>query len=187
MRNEFDHEAENQWVDDQLASLEPPSTWQPNSGRALDRLSERRNSARAFRWGPISMAATLVAVVGLVLLLLPWQVLMKSVSQSVAPPLERPMAPEATQIEKQLEKEALESKPAVASVAKAGTRSLKPSPAPITAAASAVVGVEATQAAQPQSVGNGVTEPKAVYQVQAQYTEEAKAARIQGSVELLCL
>src|SRR5688572_17617082 len=101
MKNEFDHEAQNQWVDDQLASLEPPSTWQPNSGRALDRLSDRSNNARTFRWGPLSMAATLIAVVGLVLLLLPWQVLVKSVSQGATPPLEQPTAAEPTQIEKE--------------------------------------------------------------------------------------
>ena len=51
----------DRWADDRLASLDPPSDWRPNAGRALGQLRARGQARRIGR-GPLLWAAAAVAV-----------------------------------------------------------------------------------------------------------------------------
>jgi TonB family protein len=74
------HNSENAWVETKVSRLAPASDWYPNSKRAyaefLNR-RERQGADESPRWIRLSMAAAILASIGLVVTLLPWQALWK--------------------------------------------------------------------------------------------------------------
>ena len=75
------HNSENAWVDSKVASLVPPGDWHPDSKRAFAQFLKRRDRHGAEaspRWIRLSMAAAILASIGLVVTLLPWHALWKS-------------------------------------------------------------------------------------------------------------
>jgi len=81
------HNPENAWVDSKLAKLVPPGDWYPDSKRAYAQFLKRRDSKEAessSTWVRLSMAAAILASIGLVVTLLPWQALWKPAAKNAA-------------------------------------------------------------------------------------------------------
>jgi TonB family protein len=72
----MDHKTSNpeteSWVNDRMAQLQPAAEWNPDTGRAFKRLSERKPALNA-PWMRVAMTTTIVAATVLVLVMLPWQ------------------------------------------------------------------------------------------------------------------
>jgi hypothetical protein len=87
------HNTDNAWVDSKLAVLVPPADWHPNSKRAYAEFLKRRDSNEpevSPSWVRLSMAAAILASIGLVVALLPWQALWKPAAKSAESKVETP-------------------------------------------------------------------------------------------------
>ncbi len=74
------HNAESAWVDNKVALLVPPGDWHPDSKRAFAQFLNRRDrheGEASPQWIRLSMAAAILASIGLVVTLLPWHALWK--------------------------------------------------------------------------------------------------------------
>jgi protein TonB len=85
------HNSENDWIDNKMAILVPSSEWHPDSERALAQFLQRRDhheTEGSPRWIRLSMAAAILASIGLVVTLLPWHALWKPAESSKGRPSE---------------------------------------------------------------------------------------------------
>jgi protein TonB len=202
------HNSENAWVENKVATLVPPDHWHPDSKRAFAQYLKRRDRHEAVaspRWIRLSMAAAILASIGLVVTLLPWHALWKHAESSKgrpseivkaaipAPPVQpQPSAtPPAAQQEHRL-------------VAKRGVDvnpygTIGPATAPNStdeARRAHILGTVAAlqQTAPPapeqeqkpaERVGPRVTPPRIIGSApEPNYTDEGRQAHIQGSVRL---
>jgi TonB family protein len=79
------HNTENAWVDIKVANLAPPVNWHPNTSRAYAQFLNRRGTDEpksSSSWVRLAMAAAVLASIGLVVTLLPWQALWKPAGKS---------------------------------------------------------------------------------------------------------
>jgi protein TonB len=181
----------NSWVDDRMASLDPVPGWNPDAGRAMERLTQP--ATQPAPWMRLGMTATILATTVFVLVLLPWQklwmpekattpkVTVAAVQDPAPPPASSP-APPQTETVKPLEKPAPEAIPQdvlldppeneeelfkyLQSLAeKRGIATQQAPPVP------------------PAGVA-GVTPPEIAHKVLPVYTDEARQAKITGYVEL---
>jgi TonB family protein len=166
------------WVHDRLACLRPSPEWQPDSYSAFERFKKRRDLQAlegSPRWIRFSMAAAIVMSIGLIVALLPWHALWRPEEKS------RSATPEP-------------AKAATPVVMPVPTPPVQPTPSP-RSQPPAVPGVAAEQqnaAPAPEKeqkpaerVGPGVTPPRAIPPIpEPGYTDEARQARIQGTVVL---
>lgn len=84
MDNQTDN-SENTWVDRKMADLVPPGDWYPDSKRAFEQFLNRRDrqeTQTSPRWIRLSMAAAILASIGLVMALLPWHTLWNPAASS---------------------------------------------------------------------------------------------------------
>jgi TonB family protein len=172
----------DQWVDDKIESLTP--LWEPNTERALKSLQQRQSS-KSPRWIRFGMASTILATTAIVLVMLPWgKVWMPKVTPPVGNgPVAAVVAPQQQQQQTK-------------------TEEVKP-PAEIEKPQGKVVGNKVltdlphneddllkylNQLAAARSIVGQPTpqnsEPKVIKTVTPSYTEEAKQAKITGTVEL---
>ena len=75
MDNQNSTKSEDRWMDDRLASLTPPSNWEPHVDRALERVLQRQASRGESRWIRLSMAGAALAATGVIVVMLPWSTL----------------------------------------------------------------------------------------------------------------
>jgi TonB family protein len=202
------HNSENDWVENRVSSLVAPGDWHPDSKRAFAQFLQRRDrheAAASPRWIRLTMAAAILASIGLVVTLLPWHALWTPAESSKgrpsetvksltpAPPVQpQPSAaPPSPQQEHRL-------------VAKRGAdvnpyRIIGPATEPKStdeARRAHILGTVAAlqQTAPPASepeqkpvehVGNGVSAPHTIPPMpEPDYTDEARQAHIQGTVVL---
>ena len=174
------HNSENDWVDRNMASLAPPGDWYPDSSRTFAQFQkgrERHETESSPRWIRLTMAAAILASIGLVVTLLPWNALWQSSAESksrlTAGSIQaetRVVVPEPPTFPPAL-KPPLPSQP----------------PAPAAAAA-----IQQTQSPAPEQEQRPVehivpraTPPRAISpKPEPDYTDEARQAHIQGTVVL---
>jgi len=167
--------SQNEWVDRKLAGLVPPVDWHPNSKRALAQLLKRKDRPEAegsVRWVRLSMTAAVLASIGLVVALLPWQALWSETKSG------KNLTPESQ---------------------KAATPELVPEPTPNYSDEARRLHIQGTAATVQQTapppteqeqkpverVGPGVTPPIVISPMtEPDYTDEARKAHIQGTVVL---
>jgi TonB family protein len=90
MDNQTDN-SENGWVENKVAILVPPQDWHPDSGRAFAQFLKRREgheTEASPQWIRLSMAAAILALIGVVVALLPWHTLWKLTPESKGKSLE---------------------------------------------------------------------------------------------------
>jgi TonB family protein len=190
-----------------MASLDPAPGWNPDAGRALERLTQPATRP-ASQWMRLGMTATILGTTVFVLVLLPWQKLwtpepvatpqttVAAVQDPAPPPAPSPAqspAPPQTETVKSLEKPAPEAKQqdALLDLPENKEDLLKylETLAQSRKAEGRFDRIEESYrirpAAAPQGPLDGVTQPTIAHQVLPEYTDEARKAKITGSVELL--
>jgi TonB family protein len=194
----MDHKTSNpetdSWVDDRMAKLEPAAEWNPDAGRALERLSERKPALNA-PWMRVAMAATILGATALVLVTLPWQRLWTP----------EPVAAVAAQTQTVPAQKKLEEKPQeTAPAAQQTAETEAPQQNPVTIAVTPPTEqqdnkvlldlpdneedlLKYLQELSKVRAGAqaGITQPKLIHTVKAEYTPEAKQAKVQGTVEVV--
>lgn len=215
MENPGYNNEENKWVEERIARLSPPPGWRPDADRALERVMQGKPASTSTGLR-VSLAAVTLSAIAVVLTLLPWHVLWtpSGPESSVAaqqpallaqtkpenaepPTVTRAVVPNVVPVQ-----EEIKQNPTVAPVSVPqtpvvpGTSQPRQKKAPrIIASAAEKEAASIMQAAArgqdpptpPPSSPSGVSEPVLVSQVQPSYTPEAREARIQGTVELLCV
>jgi TonB family protein len=194
------HNSEDAWVEGKLSGLIPPTDWYPDPKRAYARVLNRRESPGAGaspRWIRLSMAAAILASIGLVVALLPWHALWRpAASRKSRPSSEIVMAtipappgqpqPAAVPLPLQQEQRSAE-KPAGPVTEPTYTDEARRAHIQGTVAA---LQQPAPPAAEPEPkpvehVGNGVSAPYTIPPMpEPDYTDEARQAHIQGTVIL---
>lgn len=200
---------ETRWVEERMAQLCPPPGWKPDTDKAFERVLHRTTPAAMPRGARLAMAGATVAVIGLVLSQLPWQVLWKpkdienpiaaqqpntepatTTGPTPAPPSEaqNPPAQEDRQnrattgpapAEPQRQPERLKKNPRIVASVDGEVFSVAEKGPRVISTAQGQ-----GQPAPPEPPAS-VTLPVVVYQVQPEYTPEGREARAQGTVELV--
>src|SRR5688572_867429 len=196
---------ENQWVEERIAQLSTPAGWKPDPELAFEKIQQQHdNSGSMSRGLRLSLAGATLAITGVVVALLPWQALWTPrVTETTT------AAKEATEREESLHEspqtESLTEPAPPTTLTHSESESVPVSPEEprrkkrppyfVTAAeqaspniiAGTVPELPARQAAAPgqQPLPAGVTQPVVISQVQPGYTDEARQARIQGTIELV--
>jgi TonB family protein len=174
------HNSENDWVDIKVASLAPSGDWHPDSSRAFAQFQKRwarPETESSPRWIRLSMAAAILASIGLVVTLLPWHALwkprVKDISRLTAGPMKaetRVVVPEPATLPPVPKPPGPPQPPAPAAVA-AIQQTSPPAPEP--------------EQKPVEHVGPGVTAPHTISPMsEPDYTDEARQAHIQGTVVL---
>jgi TonB family protein len=194
--------------EDPLAGLNPPVDWTPDTDRAWKHLLERRESASRTLKSRLSLTGIVLIAAGSILFILPWYILRSPDSKrsepvaaisSVGPVSPNPKDP-VTVVEVKVSQDPETRLPAPAetktrpAMQSNSARLVSPDTQQTPPAEAAKPGASPVGAAppliakqkEPQSEGK-VTEPIIVSQVQPEYTDEAREARVQGTIELLCL
>jgi TonB family protein len=207
MDNQTYKNAESRWVEERIASLAPPLEWKPDAAHALERVMQGTQPALSRRWLPLSMVGAILAATAFVLVLLPWHVLWTPESREKVESI--PSEPKAQQLSQPAAGKTVDSTSQSATAQfpapnasgpltssaerKPETKAMsRQEVGPQTALALEPPPLRATAPAaqqgnpDPASQAN-VTEPVAISKVPAQYTQEARDARIQGTVALLCI
>jgi TonB family protein len=199
---------ENKWVEDRIARLSPPPGWKPDPERAFERVMQEQRAASTSRGLRISLAAATLVLIAAILTLLPWNVLwtpraaetIGAAQEPTTPAPTVPVAPpQAVAVQDDLkdlfvgEKDANDTKAQVApaQLPPQELSRLNPKREPPIVAIGAEpptagimqAAVQGQNQPTPPAAGS-VSEPVVVSQVQPQYTDEARAARVQGTVEL---
>jgi len=188
MDNQVSKDSEDRWINERLASLNPPANWQPHSNRAIEQVMRRQSNGRRQKWIRLTMAVAAFASAGILVAMLPWNTLWTPKPDE---PVNKALPVEARQ----------EAVPTLAAeihvvpaslprdvMGKAPTSSeeliFKPIP-PLPELPGTQMAE--TAARVPQELPQGeVTQPVVISKVQPVYTEEAKLAKIRGVVELVC-
>jgi TonB family protein len=204
------HNTEDSWVGDKLSTLAPPSDWHPDTKRAYARFLNRkdRNSAEGTpRWIQLSMAAAILASIGLVVALLPWQALWRPATSSKTMPSSEiviattsgpPVQPQTSAASPAPQQEQKPVEKSGSDVIPRGVIGPSTEPNSTDEARRAhilatVAAVQQTPAPSPpeqeqkpaERVGPGVTPPRAISpKPEPDYTDEARQAHIQGTVVL---
>lgn len=174
------HKSENAWVDGKVASLAPPGDWYPDSSRAFAQFQKRRarhETESSPRWIRLTMAAAILASIGLVVTLLPWHALWKSSAESKSR-----LTAGSIQAETRV---VVPEPPTFPPALKPPLPSQPPAPA-------AVAAIQQTQSPAPEQEQKPVehivpraTPPRAISpKPEPDYTDEARQAHIQGTVVL---
>jgi protein TonB len=205
---------ENKWVEERIARLSPPPEWRPDTDKAFERVLRRGKPKYLSSGPRVLMAGATLAVIAVVIVLLPWKALWTpedsertaaAAPQVTKPAQTPPTAPNAGQVTAPVPvpptttpqrdprdpaaEEVKQSRPVATPDAQAvpSLRRPKKEPRPIIAAVEppqdTVPSIAQAQQAQ-QAPPSGVTPPIVISQIQPQYTDEARQARIQGMVEL---
>jgi TonB family protein len=189
----------DKWVEERIAKLSPPPGWRPDADKAFEDVLKRAKPAALRPAVRLSMAGATIAVIGVVVVLLPWKALWTpkdgestAATQLAAGPQQTtPETPETSKVT-----EPAPQSPATSQSDKAPVptpeirqqpigRGPKKEPRIIAAAEPQRETIPAIAQTQGQQVPpSGVTPPVAIYKVQPQYTPEAREARVQGTVEL---
>jgi len=202
---------DNKWVEERIAKLSPPPGWKPDTDKAFETVAGRSTPAALRPVVRLSMAGATLAVIGVVIVLLPWKALWTPKSESTgathqAAKLEQSTPAtsasgttngQANEARKQLSEEFQQK----ATTATPETKAAPPQQAPDIRLQTQVPlrrkkeprviiaevepqkdTVPAFAQGQEQAVPAGVTQPVVIFQVQPQYTAEAKQARIRGTV-----
>ena len=200
---------ENKWVEDRIARLSPPPGWKPDPERAFERVMQEQRAASTSRGLRISLAAATLLLIAAILTLLPWNVLWTPRAAETIVAAQEPTTPaqtvpeppktDAFAVQDDLTDLFVGEKDANNSKAQAAPAQLPPQEQsrlntkkepPIVAMGTEPPAAGIMQAAvqgqnQPTPPApSNVSEPVLVSQVQPQYTDEARAARVQGTVEL---
>jgi protein TonB len=175
------HNSENDWVDRNMASLAPPGDWYPDSSRTFAQFQkgrERHETESSPRWIRLTMAAAILASIGLVVALLPWHALWRPAPEKKG----------ATPVPVKVEAPLVASEPTPTPPPPAPKPPLRSQP-PTSAAVAAV-----QQAAQPapeqgqkpaERVGPRAVPPHVIPPMsEPDYTDEARQAHIQGTIVL---
>jgi protein TonB len=204
---------ENRWVEERIARLSPPQGWKPDTDQAFERVMQRAKPAAMRPVIRLSMAGATIAVIGLVVVLLPWKALWTpkvsetsvaaqqtappaktnsetpEVSKAPAPAPQPPGASAPTPAETQAPPSA---PPQPAQDAKPPLRPKKEpriiarvTEEPQKEPAPSIAQAQGQQAQGQQTPPSGVTQPAVIYQVQPAYTPEAREARVQGTIEIV--
>jgi TonB family protein len=211
----MDHKLTNpetdSWVDDRLASLAPAPEWTPNTQRVWNQVVSGQKApgpSLGPRWMSIGMTATILATTVVVLALLPWQRLwspeaakgpltagetqgetQKTAPQAPLPPAEQTEAAKASEDRQQppleLERHLIPANPEEFLFEREEKTSLSKEARtqPEQVESAKLMRAEASTAGAAQS--SGLTQPTIVSRVLPEYTEEAKQAKILGTVELI--
>jgi TonB family protein len=199
---------ENRWVEDRIARLSPPPGWKPDPERAFERVMQEQRAASTSRGLRLSLAAATLVLIGAILTLLPWNLLWTPRAAESIVTAQEPTTPAQTTPEppktdafavqddlKDLfvgEKDANNSKAQVAPAQLPAQELSRLNPeqeppvaigAELPAAGIMQAAVQGQNQPTPPAAGSA-SEPVVVSQVQPQYTDEARAARVQGTVEL---
>lgn len=192
------HNTDNAWIDSKLAALVPPADWYPNSNRAYAQFLNRRDTDEpkaGASWIRLSMAAAILAAIGLVVTLLPWRDFLKIAAEqpgTLAKPAEVTTREEAP-VQAPLASEPKPSVTAVAIIPRKATTTVKQDPPLMSQPAEAALEAEAALQATPggaekapaERVVPRATPPRAIQPtVEPSYTDEARQAHIQGAVIL---
>jgi TonB family protein len=215
MDNQVSKESEDRWINERLASLNPPANWQPHADRAFERVMQRQSTGRRQKWIRLTIAGAAFASAGLIVTALPWNTLWTPEHEE---PLNKTLPVQARQDPAPAFAAEIKVVPAeISNSSAAGTRGamataappqqaliFKPIPplpeVPPTEAEFPSQGFPAKKAGQPpralmaeaaaggpqESSKAGVTEPVAISMTQPAYTKEAREAKITGTVELVC-
>jgi TonB family protein len=202
------HNSENTWVDSKVASLVPPGDWHPDSKRAyaqILKLRDRQGTEASPRWIRLSMAAAILASIGLVVTLLPWHALWKPLAEDKSkltsgPVAETPAAvPVLTPLPPAPKPPVQSQPPAPQQEQKSAERQVGPAIDPNytdEARRAHILGpVAAVQQTAPpapeqeqkpaESAAPKATPPRAISPMpEPQYTDEARQAHVQGTVIL---
>ena len=208
MDNQVSKDSEDRWINERLASLNPPANWQPHADRAFEKVMQRQSNGRRQKWIRLTMAGAAFASAGVLVAMLPWNTLWTPKTDE---PVHKALPVEARQ--EAVPAFAAEIHVAPASLprdvmGKASTFSeelvfkpipplpeLTPTQAELYSQATGskkttLPGRELlaeTAARGPQELTQGeVSQPVVISKVQPVYTEEAKQAKIRGIVELVC-
>jgi TonB family protein len=198
------HNAEYAWVENKLASLVPPADWYPNSKRAYTEFQKRRDGNKkgsSSNWVRLAMAAAILASIGLVVAMLPWQTLWKPAAKSAEVKVE---TPEPVKVEAPVVPEPVPQKTAVLPQPAVSQRALSQPTVSEPALSQPVLSqpqlsgpgnggavpqfAQATQSpgeTPVEHLGPGVTAPRAIPPMSIpSYTDEARQAHVQGTVVL---
>jgi protein TonB len=196
------HNSENTWVDSKVASLVPPGDWHPDSKRGYAqvlKLRDRQGTEASPRWIRLSMAAAILASIGLVVTLLPWHALWKTAEPSKGrlpetvkaatpqPPVQpQPALPAVAEIRKASPPEPKEEqKPGSAAKPQSGDDARKAHIEGTVAALQQTAPAAPEQEQKPaERVAPKATPPRAILTPEPNYTDEARQAHIQGMVVL---
>jgi len=201
--------SENAWVDSKVASLVPPGNWRPDSKDAFAQFLKRRDRQDAEaspRWIRLTMAAAILASIGLVVTLLPWHALWKPAASgkgktsqpekaaTPAPPAFAPIQQAALPAPKQEQKQAEkagsgETPPGIIGPVTEPNSTDEARRAHILGTVAAVQQTRPPAPEQdqkpPEHVGPRVTAPRAISPMpEPDYTDEARQLHIQGTVIL---
>jgi TonB family protein len=173
------HNSENAWAEKKVASLVAPGDWHPDSKRAFEQFLQRRDQHEAEaspRWIRLSMAAAILASIGLVVTLLPWHALWKpgveGKSRSTAAPVKA-------------ETSVVVAEPPPSPAPKPPVRSQPPAVAVIAAVQQTAPPSPEQEQKPAERVGPRATPPHAISPMsEPDYTDEARQAHIQGTVIL---
>jgi TonB family protein len=202
------HNTETSWVDSKLAVLVPPADWYPNSNRAYTEFQKRRDGNKresSSSWVRLAMAAAILASIGLVVTLLPWQALWKPAAKSAEVKVQTPepvkapapVAPKPAPQQTAALPQPKLAKPTLSQPALSQSALSQPAPSlpalsqpQLSGPGSGGAVLQFAQATQgpgekpAERVGPGVTAPRGISMPQPEYTDEARQAHIQGTVTL---
>jgi len=180
------------WVENQLASLEPEADWQDNADRVLEDLKQRKTSPGP-HWMRVGMTATILATTAVVLVLLPWQGLWKAkpdatvkVVSTIAKQSEKQETPKPAEEPQVQPKPSAEVKATSAPKQEEEQRQRVPvrldDPPQFFEVVNQYSKAERQFAQAPQT---DVQPPKVLNKVFPEYTDEARQAKITGTVEMM--
>ncbi len=204
---------ENKWVEDRIARLSPPPGWKPDPDRAFERVMQEEKAASTSRGLRISLAAATLVLIATILTLLPWNVLWtpRAAAQEPTTPAQTDPEPPKTDAvttaappqavtvqddlkdlfvwEKDANNATAQIVPAQLPPQELSRLSPKKEPPIVAGTEPPAAGImQAAVQGQNQPAPpppSNFSEPVLVQQVLPQYTDEARAARVQGTVELL--
>jgi TonB family protein len=200
---------ETNWVDERLARLSPPPGWRPDTDKAVEDILQRAKPASMRPAVRLSMAGATLAVIGVIVVLLPWKALwtpkatesptatqaarleqttpqIPNAAQVTVPVPQPTTAPPKSDLQDLSGQEPRQTTPLTAPEAQPVSPQPRKKKEPRIIAAlepQQDTAPSIAQAQEPQAPGR-VSEPIPTVKVQPQYTPEAKAARIQGTVIL---
>jgi TonB family protein len=192
----MDHKPSNpgtdSFVDERMAKLAPAKDWLPDAGRALERLNQRQpllNSQLNSQWMRFGMTATILGATVFVLALLPWQRLWtsKPAATVTAQASSAAAARQAEQHPEWHQESPGEHLPVPAEPYAPAPfdDTIQVNPQEQNELSQALAEEPKTGIAAAQASPAGRTEPRPLRTVLPQYSDEAREAKIQGTVELV--
>ena len=216
MENPGYNNEENKWVEERIAGLSSPPGWRPDADRAFERVMQGKPASTSTGLRVSLAAATLAAIAVVLALLpwhMLWTTsapdnpvtaqqdvsLAQTKTETSEPPtVTRSVVPNVAPVQQEIKQQNPTPAPTAVQQTPLDPRTPQPKQKKFPRIVASAAEKEAASIMQAAAQGQGqpdpspsnppssVSEPVLVSQVQPEYTEDAKQARIQGTIELLC-